>query len=354
MHAKVKAMARLIGKANRCVIFSGAGLSTAAGIGDYASSAVDSASGAPNPLTGAQPASPLCAQPTLAHRVLVAMHSAKPFHRWINQNHDGLPQKAGFPQEDMNEIHGAWHAPDNPVIVMSGNLREDLFADLLECEKQADLAIAVGTSVCGMNADRVVTTPAARAASKQPGQLGSVLIGLQQTVHDDEATLRIFARCDDVFAMLAQELALEVAPALPKGEYFTPTILKGLAENGYLFKGIPYNVAGEYSAGASMSWDIQEDAQLVIPRGLHAGAQGEVVGFDREGNLRCRFKLKPKKGNLRAWVPMLLGRWWIQAAVNGSVPMLPVVNVPPEENVADADNPALSGLRELIRSYAAP
>ena len=27
---------------------------------------------------------------------------------WVQQNHDGLPQKAGFPQQDMIEIHGSW------------------------------------------------------------------------------------------------------------------------------------------------------------------------------------------------------------------------------------------------------
>ena len=29
-------------------------------------------------------------------------------HRLVQQNHDGLPQKAGVQQELMNEIHGSW------------------------------------------------------------------------------------------------------------------------------------------------------------------------------------------------------------------------------------------------------
>ncbi len=36
-------------------------------------------------------------------------------HGWVQQNHDGLPQKAGFPQERINEIHGSWYDPGNPV-----------------------------------------------------------------------------------------------------------------------------------------------------------------------------------------------------------------------------------------------
>jgi hypothetical protein len=36
-------------------------------------------------------------------------------HGWVQQNHDGLPQKAGFPQERINEIHGSWYDPGNPA-----------------------------------------------------------------------------------------------------------------------------------------------------------------------------------------------------------------------------------------------
>ena len=97
----------------------------------------------------------MLAQPTLGHRVLAALGNAGHIHRVVQQNHDGLPQKAGMPQQLVNEIHGAIHDPSNPVVPMSGNLRSDLFADLLDCEARADLTIAVGTSLCGMNSERV-------------------------------------------------------------------------------------------------------------------------------------------------------------------------------------------------------
>jgi len=301
--------------------------------------------------------SPLCAQPTLAHRALVAMQKAGHFHRWINQNHDGLPQKAGLPQACINEIHGAWHAPDNPVVQMSGALCDTLYSDLLECERTADLVLAVGTSLCGMNADRIVTTPAERAARGESGVLGSVVVGLQRTVHDEDATLRIFARCDDVFELLAAELGLEVAPASPDGEYFTPAALVGLDEDHYVFPGLPYGVDGQRrsdveraKAPACLRWDLRDEAALVIAGGPHAGAVGVADGLDREGNVRCRFTLKPKVGKLRAPVAMLLGRWWIQAAVEGSVPALPVVNSPAEGDLS----PEAQRLRDLMDAYARP
>eukprot|EP00933_Yihiella_yeosuensis_P016399 TRINITY_DN1402_c0_g1_i1.p1 TRINITY_DN1402_c0_g1~~TRINITY_DN1402_c0_g1_i1.p1 ORF type:complete len:451 (-),score=90.26 TRINITY_DN1402_c0_g1_i1:163-1515(-) len=366
LRSKVRVLAQLLRQAKCCVIYSGAGLSTGAGIGDYASQAPGSLSGAGgpprnaflseiqskagNPMSGTKPqfTSPLCAQPTLAHRVIVGMHKAGHLHRVINQNHDGLPQKAGLPQEAVNEIHGAWHAPDNPVVAMSGELRSDFFNDLLDLEARADLSIAVGTSLCGMNADRVVSSVAERASRREAGSLGSVIIGLQQTVLDKDSTLRIFGRCDDVFAILAEELELDVAPAPSKGEYFVPEVLRGRDDADYIFKGISYDPIGERSCSTITDWDLRDDTQLVIPSGMHAGAVGVIDGYDREGNLRCRFTLKPKVGKLRAPVPMLLGRWWIQAAVEGTVQTLPVVNLPSEDDM----RPGAEKLREMIKAYA--
>lgn len=42
---------------------------------------------------------------------LVALSKKGWVHHWLQQNHDGLPQKAGFPQEKINEVHGAWFDP---------------------------------------------------------------------------------------------------------------------------------------------------------------------------------------------------------------------------------------------------
>ena len=177
--AKVRRMALLLSAAKRPVYYCGAGLSTSAGISDYASSKANSITtpAAPSLRDELQQAlankeanqtsykSPLCAQPALAHRVLVALWRAGAVHRVVQQNHDGqfraagpqnlpspllhhgtrqrahhslipfppiagLPQKAGMPQHVMNEIHGACHSPDNPVVPMSGSLRTDLFDDV--------------------------------------------------------------------------------------------------------------------------------------------------------------------------------------------------------------------------------
>ncbi len=163
--AKVKALADLIRRSRHMCAYTGAGISTSSGINDYASKA-----GAKSVAVGEQVmkklASPLLASPTISHRVLAAMHPTHLKH-WVQQNHDGLPQKAGFPQEALNEIHGAWFDPSNPVVPMSGNLRDDLIERLMEWEAKADLVLVLGTSLSGMNADRMV---------RSFGSLSSVLL----------------------------------------------------------------------------------------------------------------------------------------------------------------------------------
>jgi transcription initiation factor IIF auxiliary subunit/NAD-dependent SIR2 family protein deacetylase len=216
---KVKLLASLLQRAKCTVLYTGAGISTSSGIGDYATKSKATVVKKKSKATK----SGLTAEPTLAHRVLTALHAEGKVAAWVQQNHDGLPQKAGFPQTFLNEIHGAWFDPSNPVVPMTGSLRDDLCSSLYKHEQKTDLCIAIGTSLCGMNADRMVTTPAQKFI-EQRGRLkslrmhmgrtapclGAVIIGLQQTQHDSISSLRIFSKIDEVMALLAWEMKLLV------------------------------------------------------------------------------------------------------------------------------------------------
>jgi|MDSY01.1.fsa_nt_gb NAD-dependent SIR2 family protein deacetylase len=221
LQEKVKELAKMIIESKHFLIYTGAGISTSSGIDDYASVGTNSYIKQQKKHEAlAKPRSPLLAQPTFAHRALAQLHDQyysnkdiKREMRWIQQNHDGLPQKAGFPQEKLNEIHGAWFDPSNPVVPMSGSLRTDLFNDLLEWEKKCDLVLSMGTSMCGMNADRVFTTCSTKALKQNPGAIGGVIINLQCTQFDHLSALRIFAPIDLVMKMLLEELKTPVPAA---------------------------------------------------------------------------------------------------------------------------------------------
>lgn len=133
------------------------------------------------------------------------MHANGFLKEVVNQNHDGLAAKAGVPEYAVNEIHGAWFDPSNPVVQFNQCLRGDLFQRLLQTEEAADLCICVGTSLSGMNADRVVSSTAKRYVKRNKG-LGSIIINLQATRLDNIASLRIWATADKVFEKLAKLL----------------------------------------------------------------------------------------------------------------------------------------------------
>ena len=78
------------------------------------------------------PGEALHAEPTYTHHVLTALYEHGSLASWVQQNHDGLPQKAGLPQRAICEIHGAWFDPSNPVVPMTGSLRTDLVKQMRE------------------------------------------------------------------------------------------------------------------------------------------------------------------------------------------------------------------------------
>ena len=133
---KVKLLACMVQRSRNLLALTGAGISTAAGIDDYASKAKSaSLTAAGKPVLKDWKA----ARPTAAHRCLAAMHDAGYLKHWINQNHDSLPQKAGYPQHALNEIHGSLHDPANPIVPYEGSLRDDLFEWMDEWRAKNDL-----------------------------------------------------------------------------------------------------------------------------------------------------------------------------------------------------------------------
>merc|ERR1712110_567014 len=103
-------------------------------------------------------------QPTLAHHALASIGEKGLIGNWVQQNHDRLAQKAGFPQAKINEIHGAWGDMKNQVKMMDDTLRPDLLNWLEAWADRARMCVALGTSLCGMNADQVPRQVAERFA----------------------------------------------------------------------------------------------------------------------------------------------------------------------------------------------
>ncbi|GMH81915.1 hypothetical protein TrST_g5835 [Triparma strigata] len=150
---KIKKLADLIRMSKRTSLYTGAGISASV-IGQAARSNTNKQG-----WTGTKTA----ASPTLTHHALAALTRNNLVHSWVQQNHDGLPQKAGAKQGVMNEIHGSWFDPFNPVVKYSGCLSDRLEPKMVEDARQSDLVIVLGTSLGGLNADQMATLPATRS-----------------------------------------------------------------------------------------------------------------------------------------------------------------------------------------------
>ena len=99
---KVQQLATMLRLSRKTVIYSGAGISASV-IGQAARSGTNKQGWEGNRHA---------AEPTFTHKALGMLVQEGLVHSWIQQNHDGLPQKAGVPQEMINEIHVS--APQSP------------------------------------------------------------------------------------------------------------------------------------------------------------------------------------------------------------------------------------------------
>lgn len=161
---------------------------------------------------------------------------------------------------------------------MTGNLRDDLYSWLLEWEEKADFCLVVGTSMAGMNADRVAVSTARRCARimKKTDQLGIAIINLQRTPYDARSTVRIFAKIDDVMEMLLKELSIPVPQESERVIYALPELSPEvqLEEDVYVFRHYDSDgnkLASEAEEGKRMVLDLREDAKVVLTRGMYKG-----------------------------------------------------------------------------------
>lgn len=339
LRAKVAMLGEMVRQSKNCLAFTGAGISTAAGIDDYATKAKEQS------VTATQERPRVRdwkdARPTKAHRVMTAMYEAGFLKHWVQQNHDSLPQKAGFPQHALNEIHGSLHDPANPIVPYEGSLRDDLYDWMEEWELKNDLCLSLGTSLSGFNVDRLPETAAGR------GQ-GLVIVNLQQTPYDELCSLRIFAKIDRVMELLAEEL--QIAERVKPMDQ--PLHLPVLAEGSFVEEDVflvPFDRDGNPSSSRTV-WDLREGKRLRLTGGPYSGDIGTVIGKNDAGHYRIRFVdsinpiFKAKRRPFSLW----LGSWWLEEVTKGygicpGGPM-PLVNVDPyEEKEAGISSSISSG-----------
>ncbi len=285
---KVDKFVEMLKASKHFIAFTGAGISTSAGIPDFRSgvnTVLPTGPGCWEKLANKQKVNRkviktnmLQAIPTKCHMALVELERKGFLKFLVSQNIDGLHRRSGFDIEKLAELHGNTNLEickkcnkkymrdfrcrtaqkvldhitmrkcDNPacrgdlydsIINFGESLPEKELNDSFAHAKKADLCLAMGSSL------RV--TPAANI----PETVGErkndlVIVNLQKTPIDGVASLRVNALCDVFIEMVMKKMDLQIPEfILTRRLGVTRTIIN--KKDGILFRGIdkdncPYSV----------------------------------------------------------------------------------------------------------------
>ena len=297
---KLAELVRLVQRAERVVVHTGAGVSTAAGIPDFRGpQGVWTLQKAGKPLPSASCAFDR-ARPTLTHQALVALQRAGKLSYLVSCNVDCLHQRSGYPRALLAELHGncfaercercgceavrdfeqttvGFRRTGRACTRCGGPCRDQVLdwddplppAELALAERhssEAQLTLTLGTSLQIHPACQLPLR-----TLKAGGKL--VIVNLQPTPKDKHASLVIRRRADDVLRVLMSALGLAIPPFVRHDS----VRVRHVAGNGSARGGTAFTLHVQSQHGAACPVPWLQSAWVRFPDGdaTIAAAQGK-------------------------------------------------------------------------------
>ncbi|KAI2617602.1 DHS-like NAD/FAD-binding domain-containing protein [Hypomontagnella submonticulosa] len=241
---KAETLAAQIKKSKHFIVFTGAGISTSAGIPDFRGPQGVWTLMAQGKQRG-NAVNTLQAVPTLTHMALVALQDRGFLKYLISQNCDGLHRRSGILPDRLSELHGNNnreyckecgkeyirdfravasqektihdHRTGRKYALCGGVLLdslihfgENLFEEPLQLARdhaeKADLCLALGSSLTVSPANEIPETVGSRKGAKL------AICNLQDTPVDGVAYMRIHSKADDLMVRVMAKLGIPIPP----------------------------------------------------------------------------------------------------------------------------------------------